>query len=180
MTRKTVLMLTVAPALALAVAAGAVQARGPGEHDRMGGRPAAMMPDFATLDTDGDGKITRAELDARRADRQKAMDADGDGFVTLEEMKAHAAAEAAARAETMAARMFERADADKDGKLSVTELDAASPRRQAGLDRMFARIDQDGDGAISQAEYDRMAARMQEGRRGHGEGRGDGQGKLRN
>lgn len=174
--------LTVVSALALALAAGAVQAHGKADG-RMGGW-AAAIPDFAALDTDKDGKVTRAELDARRAERQKAMDPDGDGFITLDEMKAHAAAQARVRAESMVDRMFARLDTDKDGRLSAAEAMAgpmAGGDRGAG--RMFDRVDRDGDGAISQQEYDRMAERMQgrgEGRhgRGKGEGRGEGRGWM--
>src|SRR5690606_37663422 len=155
-----------------ALFAGAVQARGWGDHGRMGGSggPAAMMPDFATLDTDADGKITMAELEALRVERQKAMDPDGDGFITLEEMKAHAAAEAVKRAEAMVDRMFTRMDADKDGKLSAAEA-LSGPMAGGGFERMFGRVDRDGDGGISQEEFDTMGQMMQ--RRGDGK-RGEG------
>lgn len=172
MTRNKTLTVTLAPVLAVMLLAGAAQAKGWGEG-RMGGPggPSAMMPDFATLDTDGDGRITREELEARRLDRQGAIDPDGDGFVSLEEMKAHAVAQATARAEAMVDRMFAMMDTDKDGRLSAAEV-LTGPR--GGLDRMFDRVDRDGDGAISKEEYDRMAAHMKkrgEGRHG-GERRG--------
>lgn len=161
MTRK--LTLTLASALALALAAGAVQAqdrapRGPG-----------MMPDFATLDTDGDGKITREELEAHRLDRIKSLDPDGDGFITLEEMKTRMGDEARKRAEAMAERIFERVDADKDGKISAAEGLAAKAHGRPGPDfgRLFDRVDRDGDGAISKEEFERAARWMHQ----RGEGR---------
>lgn len=172
MTRKTIFTLALAPVLAVALVAGAAQARGPGEaRGGPGGMMGQMMPDFATLDSDGDGKVTKAELDARRVERQKAMDPDGDGFITLDEMKAHAAAQARERAEAMVDRMFAGLDTDKDGKLSAAEALAGPMAGARGADRLFDRVDRDGDGAISQLEYDRMAERMQgrgEGRRGGG------------
>lgn len=177
MTRNKILTLTVAPALAVALLAGAVQAQTRGDHGAMGGPggPAGMMPDFATLDTDGDGKITREELEARRVERQRAMDPDGDGFITLEEMKAHASAEAVKRAEAMVDRMFARMDTDKDGRLSAAEA-LSGPMAGGGFDRMFDRVDRDGDGAISKEEFDRMGQMMgRHGDRKRGEGmRGEG------
>lgn len=175
--RKTILALAVVPVLGLGVIAGVAEARGWGE-DRMGGMPQ-MLPGFAEMDTDKDGKVTRAEIDAIRAERQKAMDPDGDGFITAAEMKAHAADQAKARAEAMVDRMFARLDADKDGRLSAAEALSGPMAGGRGVDRMFDRVDRDNDGAISLAEYDAAAERMAEGRRGHGEGRGHGKGEGR-
>lgn len=155
MTRK--LTLTLASALAMALVAGAVQAqdrapRGPG-----------MFPDFATLDTDGDGKISREEFDAPRQARIKALDPDGDGVITLEEMKTRMGEEARKRAEAQAERIFARIDADGDGKISAAEALAANSHGRPGPDlgRVFERLDGDKDGAISKEEFDRAAERMQ-------------------
>jgi Ca2+-binding EF-hand superfamily protein len=174
--RKTILALAALPVLGLGIAAGAAQARGWGD-DRMGGGMPPMLPGFAELDADKDGKVTRAEIDALRAERQKAMDPDGDGFITAAEMKAHAADQARARAEAMVDRLFARLDADKDGKLSAAEALSGPMAGGRGVDRMFGRVDRDGDGAISQAEYDAAAERMAEGMRRHGERRGHGKGE---
>jgi Ca2+-binding EF-hand superfamily protein len=171
--RKTILALALVPVLGLGVVAGVAEARGWGE-DRMGGGMPQMLPGFAEMDADKDGKVTRAEIDAIRAERQKAMDPDGDGYVTLEEMKAHAGEQARARAEAMVDRMFARLDTDKDGKLSAAEALSGPMAGGRGVDRMFDRLDRDGDGALSQAEYDAAARRMAEGMRGKGEGRGHG------
>jgi Ca2+-binding EF-hand superfamily protein len=65
-----------------------------GEHGP--GRRAAAGPEaaerrlaaFREQDSDGDGRISRAEFDAARAARFAALDADGDGRVTREEMRA--------------------------------------------------------------------------------------------
>ncbi len=43
---------------------------------------------FAAMDTDGDGQITQAELDAHAAARFASADSDGDGFLTTDEMQA--------------------------------------------------------------------------------------------
>lgn len=70
---------------------------------------------FQRFDTDGDGRLTAAELDAgirqERAERMlKWLDKDGDGSVSQEELAAPAE------------RMFERLDANGDGTVSKDEL----------------------------------------------------------
>lgn len=178
MTRKTT--FTVASVLALVVAAGAAQAWPHGDRGQGRGEgPHMMMPAFADLDTDKDGKITKEELEARRLDRIKSMDPDGDGFITLDEMKTRAGEEARLRAEAMAERMFTALDADKDGKVSAAEALAGRMAGPQGMERFFNRVDADDDGAISQEEFDRAAERMQKMRgEGHGKGpRGEGHGK---
>lgn len=108
-------------------------------------------PDFSTLDTDGNGELTREELAAQGAARFDAADADGNGLLSAEELTAFSAQ----RAEDRAARMIERMDANGDGQLSPDEL---RERRNAG--RMFDRIDSDNSGTITQAEYDAARERI--------------------
>jgi hypothetical protein len=75
----------------------AVNARGgPGIHTT-GGRSDAGAHGgydparaFARIDTNGDGFIDKAELDAASAQRFQRMDANGDGILTPEERAAHA------------------------------------------------------------------------------------------
>lgn len=50
---------------------------------------------------------------------------------------------------------FERLDADKDGKISLQEHQAASEAR-------FKRIDKDGDGYITKEEHEAHRAEMRE------------------
>ena len=45
-------------------------------------------PDFATLDTDGNGQLTLEELQAAGAARFDDLDADGDGSLSVEELAA--------------------------------------------------------------------------------------------
>lgn len=148
MTRK--MTLTMASVLALAVAAGAVQAQ-----DRA---PAPGKPVFegmiSQLDTDGDGKISRAEFEAPRLERLKAMDPNGDGILTLEEMKTQAVEQAVKRAEAMAERRFKALDVDGDGKVTAAEaLLAQDGKDRPGHDLMaFERMDTDKDGYLSTEE----------------------------
>lgn len=124
-------------------------------------------PDFATLDADGDGAVTQAELQAHAAARFAAIDADGSGAVTAEELAEAASGKAAARA----TRMIERLDANDDGQLQQDELLARGGDR-AG--RMFERVDTDDDGAISQEEFDAAQERRggRDGGKRHGGDRG--------
>ncbi|MEM9523725.1 MAG: calcium-binding protein [Pseudomonadota bacterium] len=101
--------------------------------------------DFEALDTDGDGRITRAEMEARTASRFAALDTDNSGTLSAQEVKA----QAETRISDRAARMIERRDTDGDGALSLEELS-----KDARSDRMFARLDTNDDGAVSRAEFD--------------------------
>ncbi len=92
----------------------------------MGGQgvQGANAPTFASLDTDGDGKITQAELDNARASRQQAnadagklllnadnapdlstIDTNGDGAIDATEFQAHQTTQMANHSATMGQRM---------------------------------------------------------------------------
>jgi hypothetical protein len=85
---------------------------------------------FRQLDTDKDGKLSKAELfpgssraDDRQLERQDAffrrMDRDRDGFVSKAEFMAQAD------------RNFARCDADKDGRINTAECRQALRRQPA-------------------------------------------------
>ena len=138
--------------------------------------PAEMpeRPDFATLDTDSDGALTMAELEARGNARFADADTDGDGALSAEEL----VAQHTANAEERVARMITRMDTNEDGILQMDEL---KPRGGARFERMFERMDADKDGVLSEEEFAAVQDRMQEragGRheRGRDGGRGDGHG----
>lgn len=134
----------------------------------MGGMMGGVGFDFAALDSDGDGKLTEAEIRAHRQAAIAGFDADGDGLISAAELSAQMMQRMQARAEAMAAARVARSDSDGDGKLSAAEL--LSPPI-AG--RMLARIDGDGDGAITEAEIAAARAQMAEhARAGRGKGHG--------
>lgn len=110
------------------------------------GEPPA---DFAELDANGDGRVTRAELDARRAARFADADADGDGMLSVDEMVAAREAQRLERIAAAAARVVAAFDSDGDGALSAGELPGAEMGGQ-----LILRFDADGDGAVSAAEFD--------------------------
>ena len=87
-------------------------------------------------DTDGDGRISRAEFLAQADARFARLDTNGDGVITADEM--------AARAEAMRERRggFQRADGD---------IPPSSVAPQGG--GMFDRLDANHDGKVTRDEY---------------------------
>ena len=98
------------------------------------GRGAGMM---MRADTNGDGKISRAEFAAMSEQRFTRMDKNGDGAVTADELG------------DMAGRGpgggVMAADTDHDGKVSQAEFTAMATTR-------FARMDANSDGDITADE----------------------------
>ncbi|MCF6317393.1 MAG: calcium-binding protein [Marinosulfonomonas sp.] len=107
---------------------------------------------FETLDTNGDGKLTLAEMAAQKKARFTATDTNGDGMLSADEMlaqgKARMGDRMAKRMEPRIGKMIERRDANGDGMLSIGEMEAT-----AKGDLLFERLDANGDGAISAEEY---------------------------
>ena len=110
----------------------------------------------------------RRQAAGRGQQRFKAMDANGDGTVTKEEFVAwtlknppRREADAKRRAEMQErqGRAFERIDADRDGKVSPAEWQAAG-------DAIFARLDANKDGAIGPEEIRRAGGPRDGARRG--------------
>lgn len=96
-------------------------------------------PAFAKADADGDGKVTRAEIEKLSAlrDADHARDRD--------------------RGARILGR-FDKADADDDGVVTKAEfLDSAFAER---LDRLMARADADKNGSISRSEATSMVPRQ--------------------
>lgn len=115
------------------------------------------------LDTDGDGQITKAEVEALKAEKFAEADANGDGGLSLDELEAFHEAERERRMEARRQRHFERADENGDGVISMDEFD----NRRGG---MFERVDADGDDIITEEEIEAMKEKR--GKRGWHRGRG--------
>ena len=75
-------------------------------------------PDFSILDANGNGELTLQEMQASALDRFGTADTDGDGFLSGAELEAHAKAVVARRSQ----RMLKRMDVNLDGKLSLSEM----------------------------------------------------------
>lgn len=132
----------------VAVAAGAAET------------PAGPPPEarWNALDTDGDGRLSRAEAEAGApgmARNFERFDADADGQLTREEIKAqHTQMREQARAR--AEERWASTDANGDGAIDLAEAQTGMPRAAEN----FGRLDADGNGLLSREE-------MREGMRQH-------------
>lgn len=100
---------------------------------------------FERIDTNSDGMISRQEFDSRRDERKEARAHDG------KRMGRHM--------RMMASHMFEMADANKDGRVTLQEATGAALRH-------FDMADANRDGRITPDERRQMHKRMGEHRRG--------------
>lgn len=120
---------------------------------------------WTRLDADADGRIStvEADVDAAFGVDFDDMDTDDDGFVSDAEYRVFAkvdgsvdgamggtqgAANAAGHSMVVTRDLWNRLDADADGRISATEADADTT-----FDGSFAGIDADADGFVSQDEY---------------------------
>ncbi len=161
---------------ALIVVAGLMGAAAYAQDSGMaeGGMPrggAGPMFDFAAMDANKDGKVTKAEIEAFKAARFGEADTNKDGKLSVEEMIVARDAMIAKRKEDRMAQMIARFDKDGDGMISQAEMPTPP-----NADKMFDRLDTDKDGAISQAELDAAKQMMQE-RMGQHDGNGKGEGR---
>ena len=111
-------------------------------------------------DANGDGAITREEARAARAEGFARMDTDGDGFITDADRQVRAEARRARHAERRAAAHTAR-DADGDGRISQAEF-ANAPMPY--FDRLDANSN--GVLDASELEAARSMMRERRGRRG--------------
>ena len=114
---------------------GGVHDDGGHEYQRGRGRGLAMLESF---DTNSDGQLTQAEIDAARADRFAEFDTDGNGELTLGEYEA-------LWLDAMRERMVDRfQDLDDDGDAIVTTGEFVDP-----FASMVSRMDRNEDGVLS-------------------------------
>ena len=99
------------------------------------------MEMFDSIDSDGDGMLTQAEIDKVRNDRHGAHDADGDGNLSLEEF-------AGVWHETtrpLTVRAFQMLDTDGNAVITRPEYDRP-------LANIVQRLDRNDDGALSMSD----------------------------
>jgi len=94
---------------------------------------------LARVDTDKDGKISKAEFDTESVALFKRLDKNSDGKIAADEVPARHWGKGP---------QFGMMDTDKDGKVTKAEFTAAE-------DQMFQKLDANGDGVITP---DEMAA----------------------
>ena len=90
------------------------------------------------VDTNGDGRITQAEIDAAVNARFARFDADGNGRLSLEEFTALWAD----LTRPAMVRAFQFMDPNGDGNVTKAEVDEKTSR-------LVQRFDRNGDGALS-------------------------------
>lgn len=103
-----------------------------------GSLAATALEVFDSVDADGNGILSQAEIDQVRNDRHAAHDADRDGNLGLEEF-------AGLWNETtrpFTVRVFQMLDTDGDAVITRAEYDRP-------LARIVARLDRNGDGGLS-------------------------------
>ena len=93
------------------------------------------------FDTDSDGKITLAEINADQARMFTALDVDGDKSMSVDEIRRRGRSLQIFRTTTL----FDLLDTDGDGKLSVAEVQAPSKR-------WFKRYDKNANGIMEAEE----------------------------
>lgn len=101
---------------------------------------------YAEIDSDGDGRIARAEYMDFGRRLFARLDRNGNAELTLSEVRAGRARNAPSAKRRQAGGLFGQIDGNGDGAISLGELLAA--RRI-----VFKRLDADGNGAISVAEF---------------------------
>ncbi len=124
---------------------------------------AKVKEHFAKADANKDGAITKEEAQAQRqamrAERRdahfKAMDKDGNGAISRAEFDAGHEGKARmadgmrhhrmGAGKRMGGRMFDRADADKDGKVTLAEATGTALSH-------FDKVDANKDGTVTAAE----------------------------
>ncbi len=183
---KTSRLIVLMSSTCLLLAGAAAQAQGHGGRhhggDRQGGPGGGAHRAMMTLraaDANGDNSITRAEVDALRAEMFAWMDRNSDGFLDqadaspvrqrLRARHEEARAEQGDENDRRGRRGHRRGgrggdgpgghmDADEDGRISRDEYLGRESR-------IFARLDTDEDGVITPDELDAAVERRQD--RGH-------------
>jgi hypothetical protein len=135
---------------------------------------------FKKIDQDGDGKISKNELKAGMPSKGNGpsvedifskVDTNQDGMIdqtedkaAFEQMRKNPPPGGPPDAAKMATRLFKKADADGDGKITIDELSAALPNDTKGLSAqdLFNSVDSDDDGTISQSELEESIKKMME------------------
>lgn len=126
------------------------------------------MPGFEAFDTNGDGVITQAEMDAVGVAKFAEMDTNGDGFLDADEMNGQMMARGEGRKGWMRGHGQMGAKGSK-GMHGDSEMMQAQQgeRMDLAIKHMLERADTDGDGKL---DADEMKAQMMAGGMGRGHG----------
>ena len=103
---------------------------------------------FKSMDTDGDGRVSRAEHAAGSQKMFMEADASHDGNISLAEMEAYQTklkTDQPGKDEMSAGEIFKKCDKNQDGQVSEAE-------HAAHADKMFTKMDTDSDGFLTPTE----------------------------
>ncbi len=122
---------------------------------RMGSGHGDRMEHAVRLDTDGDGRISRAEAAAQPHldERFAEIDSNRDGYLVRSELRASSEkrrAERKAQHQQQFEQEFKGADRKGDGKLSRAEVESNMPR----LAESFNFLDEDRDGQLTRQDLE--------------------------
>lgn len=102
---------------------------------------------FDTIDTDGDGFVSRAEMDAARLERFMALDRNGDGQVDRSELMVGPGQGRKGYTAEQTQAVLASYDHDGDGIITLEEVTEAIERLN-----VFSGLDTDGDGTLTREE----------------------------
>jgi Ca2+-binding EF-hand superfamily protein len=142
--KKSLFIASAALGLALLAGTTAAMAGGWGGHGRGGGPGMGGMGLIDSFDTNNDGKVTQAEIDAARDQRRTQFDRDGNGALSLEEYQG-------LWLDAMRPRMvrqFQSHDTDGNGSVTAEEF----RERYADVVR---NLDRNNDGEVTMDELRR-------------------------
>lgn len=129
-----------------------------GSKAKMGGGGHGMQE---MMDVDGDGSVSSDEFKTFHSDHFKKADKNNDGHLDAPEFAMFSKIMAEERAKAMEIakhkkmkRHFDKADTDKNGKISKAEFDAIGERR-------FNRMDHNDDGRLNQDDRGNKMSGMQ-------------------
>ena len=128
----------------------------------------ASAQDFEALDTNRDGLLSQAEYavlveggsgPAFAAHVFKHKDENGDGFLQAHELASDRPVPPMPLVRVAVMLPFAEVDADKDGKVTLAEMNAIGPANAAAFYATLSKdADKDGDGGMSKVEWDAALA----------------------
>jgi ElaB/YqjD/DUF883 family membrane-anchored ribosome-binding protein len=110
----------------------------------------AASADVSSIDTDNNGELSQAEIEAEMAADFAEQDSDADGSVSAEEFLNAAGVEVTDSSLEQATRVLNSIDGDDDGQIQFEDVEDRVEQTAS----IREEIDSDGDGEVSDTERD--------------------------